>query len=314
MQDYPEHNYRALINRLRYKHLSLLVTLSELGSLHETARVLHITQPALTRMLRDLETTLGFALFERLPRGMRPTALGAETVRFARSALIELERCVEDLALKRQGGYGQLVIGAIMGAVPNLVALAVAELKARKPLLNVQITGEISDQIITLLDQRQIDLAIGRFSRIMRHNPFDFEPLGNETMLVVVRRDHPLTHRNDLTLKALYDWPWILQTPSSPARQILEDEFERIGIGTPANRVECGSIFANILLVQQTDAVTALPETVLRDHLQTGLLVRLPIPIGKTMPPFGVLTRQNEPLSDNAGEFLTILRRVSRKS
>lgn len=312
MADAASALYRALLNRLRYRHLALLVALDDLGNLHAAAQALSITQPAATRMLQEIEDAFDCTLFERLPRGMRATDLGRAVLDFARAALTRLERCAGDLALKRRGGYGHLVIGAIMGAAPDLLAGAVTELKARKPLLNIRILGETSDQLVELLEQQRIDLAIGRFVGPLQHNQFDFEPLGNEHMLLVVRSAHPLAARAQVGLAELVQWPWVLQTLASPARLVLEGEFERARINTPSNVVECGSIFATLQLVQKSDAIAALPEPVLRDHLQAGLLAALPLTIGAALTPFGVLMRKGEPASGTVAEFLDVLRRAAQ--
>ncbi|WP_444880594.1 LysR family transcriptional regulator, partial [Delftia acidovorans] len=108
--------HRSLLNRLRYKHLHMLVALGSSLNLHRASLSLAMSQPAATRMLREIEDMFGCQLFERLPRGMRPTALGAQLVRFAEASLNSLDRCAEDLAARRQGGYGYLSIGTIMGA------------------------------------------------------------------------------------------------------------------------------------------------------------------------------------------------------
>jgi DNA-binding transcriptional LysR family regulator len=94
----------------------------------------------------------------------------------------------------------------------------------------------------------------------------------------------------------------------SPSRQIIEQEFGEAGTRTPSDIVECSSIFATLQLVQKSDAVTILPESVVGDHLAAGLLVRLPIAVGKRLPGFGILTRRGEPLSAIALEFIDCLR------
>ncbi|MFC3217226.1 LysR family transcriptional regulator [Comamonas sp. JC664] len=78
-----------------------------------------MSQPAATRMLREIEDMFGCQLFERLPRGMRPTALGLQLVRFAEASLNSLDRCAEDLAVRRQGGYGYLAIAPSWGQRPT---------------------------------------------------------------------------------------------------------------------------------------------------------------------------------------------------
>ena len=168
-----------LVNRLKLKHWALLSALGEIPTLHQAAARINVTQPSATKMLADIEGAFGFALFERHARGMRATPLGSEVVSYARQAQASLDRFLEGLEIKRRGGHGHLVFGAIMGAAPDLVAKAVADIKRERPRLNVRILGETSDQIGELLDRREIELAVGRFASPLQHNKFDFMPLAN---------------------------------------------------------------------------------------------------------------------------------------
>ncbi len=302
----------TLMNRLRLKQLALVAALGEQRNLHRAAAAINVTQPTATKMLHDVELVFGFPLFERLPRGMQPTELGREVVRFAVRLLADFDRFAEDLDDKRRGGYGQLVVGAIMGAAPDLVARAVADLKAKRPLLVVRLLGETSDEILDLLAERKIDLAVGRFAGPLQHNEFDFEPLANETLYVVARAGHPLAGMPALELRDLADLPWVVQPLTSPARQLLEQEFAQARMATPANLVEASSIFATLQLLQTSDAVAVLPESVVRDHLRAGLLGRLALVIGKNLTGFGILTRKGEVPGAVAVEFLRALRHYAQ--
>lgn len=301
---------RALFGRLRYKHLLMLVTLAGTRNLHRAAEALHMSQPATTRMLQDVEEAFGCVLFERQARGLTPTALGVEIIEFARRALNGLDRCAEDLDARRAGGYGHLAVGAIMGALPDLVVRAIAESKARQPGLQLRILGDTSDQLTELLEQERIDVAIARFTQPADLGRFTFEPLGNEHLAVVVRTGHPLTGRAVPDLAELVeDWPWILQPEASPARVALEAAFVRHSLPPPADIIECGSVFAMLQLVQITDAILVLTEAVVRDHLRTGLLVRLDLEITEPLTPFGILLRTGQVPSAALEGFLGLLRR-----
>jgi DNA-binding transcriptional LysR family regulator len=242
---------------------------------------------------------------------MQPTQLGSEVLEFARRALVDLERFTEDLENKRQGGYGQLVIGTIMAAASDVVARAMAEIKHQRPLLAVKLLGENSDQILSLLLEHQIDLAVGRFTHPMQHNEIDYEELGTEVLHIVVRKDHPFPRVRRLQLSMLEECAWILQPAPSLAREVIEHEFGQSNMKTPRNIVECASIFATLQLLQKSDAVTMLPESIVRDYLGAGLLVRLPLRIGRSLPGFGILTRRGESLSVAAMEFMQSLRRYA---
>nr|GFD57943.1 hypothetical protein SOVF_187950 [Tanacetum cinerariifolium] len=80
------------------------------------------------------------------------------------------------------GGYGYLAIGTIMGAAPDLVMNAVAEIKTLNPQLRIRIMGDTSDQVIQLLEQGRIDLAIARRNAATDREHYAFEPLGNEQL------------------------------------------------------------------------------------------------------------------------------------
>ncbi len=301
-----------LLNRLKMKHLSLLVAIADSGNLHQAAEAVSIAQPSASKVLADLESLFGFSIFERHSRGMQPTALGSEVISYARECLADLAAFTENLEIKQKGGHGLLLVGIIMGAVPDILARAVADLKIEKPRLNIRIFGETSDQVVNLLKLREIDLAVGRFTDPLQHNEFEFESLTNESLRLVVRAQHPLASKRKINLSDLPDWPWILQSITTPARQILEEEFAHRRLSTPANIVECSSIFASLQLLQAYDAIAMLPESVVRDSVKAKLLVELPIEIGKDIVGFGLLTRKREVLSEPGQRLAVFLRKYSK--
>ena len=131
-------------------------------------------------------------------------------------------------------------------------------------------------------------------------------------LLLVVRAVHPLVARTRITLRELVDWPWVAQPVTSPARVLFEEELARAGLATPVNLTECASIFATLQLLENYDAIAMLPESVVRDYVRGGLLVALPLEIGKSLAGFGILTRKQEPLADPALRLIELLRGFSR--
>ncbi|MDL2185708.1 LysR family transcriptional regulator [Pseudomonas sp. ChxA] len=301
---------RSLFNRLRYKHLHMLVALSSSQNLHRASQSLNMSQPAATRMLREIEDMFACDLFERLPRGMRPTALGKELIRFAESALSGLDRCAEDLMARQQGGYGYLSIGTIMGAAPDLVMDSIAQIKTLNPQLRIRIMGDTSDQVIQLLEQGRIDLAIARRNAATDSEHYTFEPLGNERMLVVVHAGHPLAQREHLPLAELVsDWPWILQPQTSPARIGFDEALQHLALPRPADIIECSSVYSMQQLIQLTDAIMVLSESALRDYLKMGLVVALPVALEVQLEPFGMLLRKGHHISRELRLFIDLLRK-----
>ncbi|MDW5377777.1 LysR family transcriptional regulator [Halomonas sp. HP20-15] len=297
---------------LRFKHLTLLTTLAQSRNMHATARTMCLSQPAASKMLRDLELYFGFALFERLPRAMQPTELGEQVIRHAWILLNDLERLVDDINDLRQGGYGHLLIGAIAAAAPEILPAAIARLKRDRPRLSVSLQEQTSDRLLLELEHKRLDLVIGRLTHVSQHNLFDFEPLLDEPLRVVVRRDHPLTQlADDPSLEELSHWPWILHPLSSPMRRVFESALAEEGIATPANVIETTAIQATLQLLQSSDMLAVLPRSVMRRPLAGGQYVVLDRVIGKPLDYYGIITRRQESLSSATQALIENLREMA---
>ena len=94
--------------RLKTRQLLLLVVLAEEGNIHRAAQVLNMTQPAASKLLKDLEDVLEVPLFERLPRGMRPTWYGESMIRHARMALASLNEAHDEIVALKAGSLGHV--------------------------------------------------------------------------------------------------------------------------------------------------------------------------------------------------------------
>lgn len=296
---------------LRFRQLTLISSLGEAGNLHRAAELCSMTQPTATRLLRDAELILGVPLFERHARGMTPTERGQDAIQFSNRIIAQLEIFQTDLATKQEGGHGLVVIGAIMGAAPQCLAKAVTALKRDYPLLTIRILGETSDRLTDMLERGEIEFAVGRYSSMMQHNEFAFEPLANEPLCIVVRAGHALLDDAPTELEQLAQEQWILQPESTIARQLLEAEFAARDMITPQNRVEVSSIFAALQLVRHSDGVAMLSRPVVEDYLSAGMMRELPLPIEWKLSDFGLLTRRGETLTSFARELVDHLKRFA---
>ncbi len=109
----------TLPSKLRFRHLQLLELLGRTHNLRAAAEQMHVTQPAATKILGDIEAMFGERLFERLPREMRPTDLGLLAIRYAGSAMSGLGKFANEFVTQQGGGYGHLTVGAISASAPR---------------------------------------------------------------------------------------------------------------------------------------------------------------------------------------------------
>jgi DNA-binding transcriptional LysR family regulator len=309
----PSHSFRArslagrpggagsslckILAWLRYRHLSLLIALDEYRNLHRAAKAVHLTQPTASKVVQDLELLFGSPLFDRVPTGMQPTELGTAVVAFAHHALNDLQRFAADLDHRHAARERRLIVGTTLDLVPQCVVPAMTEIKRRRPALAITLHGATHDELIDLLMDGHTDITVGYFTDTPRHSDIDYEHLGTEALAILARKHHPLSRVPELLSDELEHAAWICHSRTSSAR---------LGMTTLGNVVESNSIATTLNLLLQSDALTLLPESVVRNYLEAGQVVRIPVIVGEIG--FGVLSRQGEPMSGPALEFVELLR------
>lgn len=299
-------------SRIRFRHLRLLDALHRTGSIGQSAEELGITQSAATKVLQDAEDIFGAELFDRSPRGMVPTATGRALIAYARRFLNDTEQVVQSVETLKAGGSGSLAIGAIMGAMPGILPVAMARLRARRPLLSMHLTVTTSDEILELLAQRKLEVGVCRLTHPTQTLAFDCSELFDETLWVFVGGDHPLARASGITLADLAPLPWVLQPPASPARQVVDAAFAEAGVEPPRALVETTSRFAALNLVLYAGMIGLLPSTILAEPARRGEIVRLRIALPhERLTRFGLVTARADPLSESVLDFMAIVRSLA---
>ncbi len=306
----PSLSLQVLSSRLKLRHLVLLDAVCRSHNMHLAAQQMNITQPAATKILQDIEDLLGLELFERLPRNMQPTDLGAFVIRFARETLNATGKFVEELNHMRKGGHGMLLIGATYG-IAYLLSPAIMRMKEKRPLLSIRVLERTSDILMTELEEKNIDLVIGRFTGEHQHNIFDFRDIAATQMCVAVNPAHPLLGETELSLAQLMDWPWILHPLTTPTRKLFEETLADMGLKSPVNLVETTSIFATLQLLQGSNMIAIFPVSAVKDYMRRGMISRLPISFDRQLEDYGILTRKGETPSAAAEEFIETILEVA---
>ena len=311
MSTHFELHTSSVLTRLRFRHLQLLDALGRTHNLRIAAEQMHITQPAATKILSDVETMVGALLFERLPREMRPTDLGILAVRYANTAVADLGRFVSEFSTLKNGGYGHLTVGAISASAAQLVTTGIREIRESRPQLVIKLVEQSSDQLAIWLEERKLDVMVGRLTESRHQVLFNFEVLSGEPVWVVAGRHHPLLRQRRLELADLGAWPWILYPQATAIRRLFDETFAGAGIPAPVGMVETPSIFSTLELLQATDMISLQPRAAVEKYVSKGLLGHLPVPINRTMTSYGIVTRRDELPSQPTQEFIAILRSVA---
>ncbi|MFI7104215.1 LysR substrate-binding domain-containing protein [Streptomyces sp. NPDC050161] len=266
------HADHLLKGRLKTRHLVLVIAIDEQGSLLRAAEHLHVSQPVLTRSLRELESLLGVELFERGPRGMSATRHGQAFLEHARTVVAELRQAGRHMTELSAGTAGTVTIGTHLAGANVLLPQAIAALKAERPRVTVVVREATPDLLAASLLAGDLDFVLGRMvpaegTRLRQH------ALYQEPIRLVTRAGHPACGLADPTLEDLLAHPWVVPVEQTALRHELEDALWRKGLSLPENRVECTSILTLRALLLETDMVAALPQLVAQ---QDGQLTILP--------------------------------------
>jgi len=294
--------------RLKTRQLLLLVALDEEGNIHRAAQVLNMTQPAASKLLKDLEDVLEVPLFERLPRGMRPTWYGETMIRHARVALGSLNQAHDELEAIKAGRYGQVSVGAI--TAPGLVLLppAVALVKQEHPSLRVGVQIETSDVLLERLAQGKLDMLVARL--FAQHDKADlrYETLTEEPVCAITRPGHPLQTVAHLGLRDVVNAGWIVSPSGSVLRHRFDLMFQEEGLEAPINVIETSALLFMTKMLQQSDMIAVVASDVARYYASHGIVSILPIALPCHMDAFGIITRTDRLLSPAAKVMLKALK------
>lgn len=303
---------QTLCSRLRYRHLYLLAALERSHNVHVAAQELNVTQPAASKILKDIEDMLGVELFERLPRDMKPTEIGQFVLQFAHESLNVAGKFTEELDHMKRGGYGLVQVGVTYGGA-HLLSPCIVRMKARHPRVSIRVLERTSDLLLEQLKEKTLDIVIGRFTGEDQHNWFDFLDIGATRMCVVVNPHHALLREKHLTLTQLMEWPWIVQPLTTPTRQLFEGTLADHRLSCPVNLVETTSIFMTLQLLQASDMLAVLPSSAVDAFVEQNLLAKLPLEFTRQIEDYGVLTRRGDQPSLMTAEFIDLVIEVGRE-
>jgi DNA-binding transcriptional LysR family regulator len=305
------YNHWFIRARLKTRQLLLLVALAEEGNIHRAAQVLSMTQPAASKLLKDLEDVLGVSLFDRLPRGMSPTWYGETMIRHARMALASLNQAHDELMALKTGHFGQVGVGAITSPGLSLLPPAVALVKQEHPNLRISLEIETSPVLLDRLEQGKVDIVIGRLFAEHDKGNLSYQPLTGELVSAVTRPGHPLTGVSNLGLRDVHGAGWIVPPAGSVLRHRFDLMFQQEGLSPPINTIETSALLFTTRMLQQSDMVGVLATEVANYYASHGLLSILPMDMPCHMDAFGLITRTDRLLSPGAKVMMKALRQTS---
>ena len=304
----------AGLDRVAIRQLRLVATISDVGSMVRAGEAVGISQPGVTKAVRELEKDLGVPLFERSNRGVTPTIYGEALVSHARRVLAQLEHAADEIADLAHGAGGRVKVGTLLAASAWLLPMAIARLRCRRPRVVVEVVEGTSDWLQPMLLRGDLDMVVGRLSEFRHRAGVRQEPIYSEEIVVLARPGHRLARRAHLALADLQEADWILPPPETTLRRQLEKAFFDAGLDPPRCAVQSISLLTNRQLLHDSDLIGAWPRGVAAADLAQGRLTCLPVRLDGVLWPVGVSTCKLTRLSPAAEALLSMLREAGREA
>ncbi|GAB5448899.1 pca operon transcription factor PcaQ [Gymnodinialimonas sp.] len=291
--------------RIKFRHLDAFSAIARAGSLKRAADQLNLTQPAISKTLKELEDITGARLMDRSRAGVRLTPAGEVFLQFAEQSTAALRHGLRSL----QGGgelSGRLRIGALPSVAGTLVPRAVLRFTARAPDTLVEVQDGQHHDLTALLRSGALDLVVGRLGRPDSMVGLTFRQLYTEPVIVVAAPDSAavgITSLDDLAqCRVLYP------PQHSAIRPLVARAMIAAGQPLFASRIETTSApVARAILAEDPNTIWFISRGVVQPDLDAGTLVALDVLLEQTAGAVGVMSRADDSATSAARAFVKIL-------
>ncbi|WP_182418302.1 pca operon transcription factor PcaQ [Bartonella sp. HY038] len=296
---------------IRLRHLKTFQEVARQKSISGAANVLAITQPGVSKTIKELETILNAELFDRSHRTLRLTPIGKRFLTHIENSMLALNQGIEEIQEAKERNALPLKIGALPTVSARLLPRAILRYNTKKlggkPVI---VTGS-NGYLIRDLREGKVDIVLGRMGEPTEMMGLHFEHLYSEKICFAVRPDHPLLALKTFDMAKIAQYDFIMPSEQSIIRPavdklILIANLPRLNIIT-----ETVSTAFSRSYVRASDTVWVISEGVVLEDIASGALAALPIDTSSTLGPVGMTLRAEGAISPAVEFFMNEVRRVA---
>jgi DNA-binding transcriptional LysR family regulator len=256
---------------LNFHQLHIFYTVAEKGSFSMAAQALYMTQPAVTMQVQSLEEYFGTKLFQRSTKKIELTEAGRALLPFAKRSIELIKETDAAMSKFTRMLEGRLHLGASLTIGEYILPRLLGPFSKEYPSISVSLKVMNTTQIMEEIFNHQ--LTFGLVEAPVQHPDMRTEVVLNDELKLIVPADHPLADREKITIEDLLPYPFILRERGSGTRQVMEQELERVGVGSERLNIvmELGSTGAIKSAVEAGLGVTILSPTAVRHEKALGI-------------------------------------------
>ena len=306
----PIGNGMNIDTRIKFRHLLCFLEIARQRSFAKAADALAVSQPAISKTLKELEEILAATLFERSKQGVSLTPAGVAFMRYAGPCVQALRDGVNSL---RGGEHeaGQVRVGVLSTVESLLIPEVVHRLHQRHSAFVVSVATGPGAYLLGQLRVGELDLVIGRMTDSPDIAGLTFEHLYSESMTLVVRPAHPLLRAGDNLIEQLSDYPVVLPNAGTTIRKHADSLFVQCGVSPSRQVLETLSPALSRRYVLSSDALWVAPQDSVYLAVKRGELVELPLKIREPGGSVGICRNTALVLPLAAEAFCDVLREAS---
>lgn len=295
----PEASVRALrdlpqaLRKLRIRDLEILCLLARTRSFARTAEASAVTQPALSKWLREIEQSLDVPLFARTTRRVAPTVFGEALVDCAERVLTDLAGVTPAMQALRDGRSQPVGVGVLHGMGSVLMPDVLASMQRDGTSPRINLSHDTFDRLLPRLRWREIELLVCRLDAPAMNAGFTSVPLYEDDLCVFGGARHPLARKAKPTWQDAACYPWIVAPHGAPLRSTIEAEFAHHGLAMPEVIMESTSFMTNAAAAQRLPCLFLSSSRVVQPSPYSHALHNFELRCRHFAPAIGVLHGDN---------------------
>lgn len=287
------------------RDLDFFILVADTGSFRGAAVQADVTQPAVTKGIRRLESELGLKLLQRSSQGTSLSEAGALFLKRARRLRNDLNDALREASDMRSRALGVLRVGVAPTLVESFFRRPGAMLLSQRPAARFSLQVALTDQLFSGLRRSELDIVVSAIPDPV-DAVFKVHPIGHSRLQVVACRSHPALSAPKLSLQKLVSYQWILPRRGVLSRDWVDGVFARHGLPLPIARIELDTHTDALLpMIVGTDLLSISSDS--PGHNALAALAAIPLDELALRRHIGALTRAGSPLSPLAQHFFEVL-------
>ncbi len=302
----------SILNRIRLRHIRCFLEVARLQSVVRAADALAISQPAVSKTLKELEEILGQDLFARDGRALRLNQNGKLFQQYAAASQLELQQAVN--AVQGNAGRGQrLALGVLPSVAAGIIPAAALDFTTDYPEIRLRVATGPNWFLLQQLRDGYLDLVVGRMALPEQMAGLAFEHLHVEDVIAVVRPGHPLLEDPDKFWQRVEAYPLVMPPSGATIRSAVEQAFLAAGLGQMVAQYETVSLAFGRGIVGQSDAVWLISYGVVENELMQGQLRKIDLGMKNIAGSVGLTFVSQNRLNENLRALMDCIRRASER-